>query len=357
MDSGSFFCMVKNRLNHIFEFIKHHKIISIVVIAVILIVAFFLRPKPPKDIPTEPVTRHEIIQSVAITGSVTAEKNVDLAFQIPGKLTILNVKKGDTVTQGQTIALLDQRTSLKNLKKALLDYSIQRNTYETFAKNQQAYKPSDALNESMRRILENNQYNLDIAVNSVELQDLAREQSILTTPISGIITRADAKSNGVNIGVTTVFSVVDPTSLSFRMEVDEADISKIEPGQAVEVILNSYPDKTFKLKVSDIDFVTHTTSTGGNAFDVKAAISSQVNSPLRVGMNGNATIITNKKSNVITIPLASLLDDNTVYIKEGMSYTKKKVKLGIQSDTEAEVISGLSEGNILVLDPSQIPAK
>jgi len=349
--------MVKNSLNNIKEFVKHHKIIFIILVIILMVVAFFLRPKPPKEIPTEPVTRHEIIQSVAITGSVTAEKSVDLSFQIPGKLTTLNVKKGDTVTQGQTIALLDQRTTLKNLKKTLLDYSIQRNNFETFAKNQQAYKPSDALNDSMKRILENNQYNLDIAVNSVELQDLAREQSILTTPISGIVTRSDPKSSGVNIGVTTVFSVVDPSSLSFKMEVDEADISKIKEGQEVEVILNSYPDSTFTLTLSDIDFVTHTTSTGGNAFDVKAAMISQPKTPLRVGMNGNATIITNKKSNVLTIPLASLLDDDTVYVKEGTKYVKRKVHLGIQSDTEAEVLSGLSEGNLLVLDPSQVPAK
>lgn len=353
--------MLQNRIiivvKKIGHFIKRHKIISLIALVVIVVAILFLRPKDQKPIATQAISRGSIMQTISITGAVTAEKSVDLTFKLGGKLATLSVEKGDTVNKGQTIATLDSRTTLKNLKTALLNYSIQRNTYEQTALNQQAYKPVDALNANMRRVLENNQYNLDLAVNSVELQDLAREESILTTPIDGIVTRADVKSSGVNIGVTTTFTVTDPTSLSFRMEVDEADVSKVQIGQTVEVNLNSYPDSLVKVYVSSIDFVSHTTSTGGNAFDVKAQITDNGKYPLKVGMNGNATIITKEKKNVIKIPLVSLIDDTSVYVKNKDKYEKRTIKLGLQSDIDAEVLSGLSENELLVTDPNSVPKK
>jgi RND family efflux transporter MFP subunit len=348
---------IKSVLGSIFSFAKRHKIWSVILLLVLMIGVFFLRPKPPKEPSIQRVLRGELVQSISITGTIASEKSVDLAFQTGGTLSWLGVKKGDMVTQNQTIATLDQRTTLKNLKTALLNYSIQRNTFEQTNQNQQAATPTDALNITMRRILENNQYNLDLAVNSVELQDLARQQSILTTPVSGIVTRADVKTSGVNITPATVFTVVDPQSLSFRMEVDEADISKVKLGQKVEINLDSYPNNTFTLQVDQIDFVTHTTSTGGNAFDVKAHILSNENYRYRVGMNGNATIITNKLNNVIQVPLSSLIEDNKVFVKTGKAYEKRTLKLGAQNDTDSEVVSGLSEGDLLVLNPSLVPTK
>lgn len=337
-----------------FSFLKRHKIIAAICIIAIITAAIIFRPKAKKEISVEKISRGNIIQSISITGNIAAERYADMTFQIPGTLATLSVQKGDTVNKGQIIATLDQRTALKNLKTALLNYSLQRNTFEQTYKGQPAEKPNDALNENMKRLLENNQYNLDLAVNSVELQDLARQQSILTAPINGIITRADVKTPGVNITAVTTFTIVDPESITFRMEVDEADISKVKEGQRIDANLDAYPDSTLHLKVDSIDFVTHSTSTGGNAYDVKATMPKNPNYEYRIGMGGNASIITNQKNGILKIPLSSLLDDNTVFIKVGDTYQKKRLTLGIQSDTETEVLSGISEGDLLVLDPATV---
>ena len=348
---------IKSAVNKFISFIKSHKIISLIILVIIGVTIFFLRPKPPKPVPTQRVEKNDLIQTISVTGDVDAEKDVELKFEIGGKLQTLNIKKGDRVKKNQVIATLDQATALKNLKTTLLNYSLQRNTFDQTVQSQPAHTPSDALNENMKKLLENNQYNLDLAVNSVELQDLARQKSILTTPIDGIVTRSDVKTAGITISTTTTFGVTDPNSLSFRMEVDEADISKVTEGQEVDVNLNAYPDEKLHLSINSIDFVTHTTSTGGNAYDVKAKLTTNPKMSLRVGMNGNATIVTNKKKGVITIPLASLLDEDTVYIKVGEKYEKRHIKLGIQSDTDTEVLQGLSEGDMLVIDPNTVPVK
>ena len=275
-----------------------------------------------------------------------------------GTLAWLGVKKGDVVKQYQTFATLDARTTLKSLQGTLLDYSKQRNTFEQTQDSYANRTPEMALNDSMKRVLQNNQYDLNKAVVSVELQDLARQQSILTTPISGIVVRADAKTAGITITPSTTFTVVDPSSLTFKMEIDEADISKLREGQTVDVIFDAYPDKKLNLTIESIDFVTHTTSTGGSAYDVKAKImTDNSNYQYRIGMNGNAEIILSKKQHILTVPLASLVDENKVYVKTSKGFEKKTLKLGQENDTSVEVLSGLSAGDVVATDPTLIPNK
>jgi len=348
---------INNIKNEAPAFVLKHKWIIIPLVLIVSIALFFFWPKPAKPIPTEVVKKQDFIQTISITGTIAAEKSVDLNFLAGGLLTYLNVNKGDTVTQYQTIATLDQKTVEKNLKASLITYSKQRNTFDQYTLDQQANKPQDALNDRMKRLLQNNQYDLDTAINSVELQDIVRQNSVLSTPIAGIVTRADVKTAGVNITATTTFTVVDPTSLTFKMEVDEADISKVKEGQQVDIVLGSYPDKTIHLVVDSIDFVTHTTSSGGSAYDVKAKISPSDSSQYRVGMNGNAQIITEKKTGVISVSLASLIETDKIYVKVGNKYEKKTLKLGLQNDTSAEVLDGLSQGDTIVTNPTLVTAK
>lgn len=332
-----------------------HKKTSIVVLIVLLIAGFIFWPKSTKTILTQAVIRGDVVKTVSVTGKITSDKSVDLSFQIGGTLAYLGVKKGDTVKAYQTIATLDQRTVQKNLQIALANYSQERNAFET---NKENDNPNNLdvnnLDLKLKRILQDNQFDLDKSVYSVELQDLARQESILTTPIDGVVTRTDALTAGVNITPMTVFSVTDPNSLSFSMDVDEADIGNVKVGQDINVSLDAFPNNTLKLKVLQIDFVSHLTTSGGTAFTVKGAL--PFNNDYRVGINGNADIITALKKDVLNIPLSAVMEDSTVYVKNSDgSYSKKKVALGLESDTQAEVLSGLSQQDSVAVDPSSVP--
>jgi len=350
--------LLQHKSKRIVSFVKKHKIITGIFLVVIAATIFFLRPKEPTPIETQTVSRDEIVQTLSITGSVDADNSVNLSFQIAGQLNWLGVKEGDAVNAYQAIASLDQKTALKTLQDDLLDYSLQRNSFDQTQANNQNRKPYQALNDDMKRILENNQYNLDKAIVSVEIQDLVRQKSILITPIAGIVTNMSVKHAGVNITTATNFTITNPDSLNFTMEIDEADIGKIKEGQAVDVVLDSYLNDSLNLIIDRIDFVSHKTSTGGDAFNVRAKIDQNNHSyKFRVGMNGNAQIILSKKENVITIPLSSIYNDNKVYIKTNKDFEEKKIELGEQNDTSVEVLSGLSIGDKVVLDPTQVPQK
>lgn len=348
---------IKNlkKIKNIIPYIKSHKKYTAVAVVILAVLGFILLPKKSTPVAFETVKTGNITKTVSVTGQITADNSVNLSFQTGGKLTYLAAQKDDFVTAYQTIATLDTRTVQKNLQDALLDYSKQRNTFEQTLDNNNAKSVTDAANGTVKRILQDNQFDLDKSVNSVELISYAQENSYLTTPISGILTREDVTTSGVNVTPATVFTVTDPSSLSFSMDVDEADIGQVQTGQTTDVSLDAFPDDSLHLTVDSVDFVSHATSTGGNAFSVKVKLPE--NMAYRVGMSGNADIIVASKSDVLYVSSSSVTDDNYVYVKAGKLFEKRKVSLGLQNDTQAEVLSGLSEGNEVALDPSSIPPK
>jgi len=77
------------------------------------------------------------------------------------------------------------------------------------------------------------------------------------------------------------------------------------------------------LTVNSIDFVSHLTSSGGNAFYVKANLPQ--NNSYRVGMNGNADIVTDARYNVLAIQATDVFDNNYVYVKVAKGFAKRKL--------------------------------
>lgn len=331
---------------------KNHKRKTALIAIPLIILAIIFWPRPQKPIETQTVKRQDIIESLSATGVVDAT-SVNLNFLSSSKLVYLGVKKGDHVTAGQTIAVLDQRTVQKNLENTLRSYAKQRETFDQTRKNNQNRTPEEALNDSMKQILQDNQYDLETAVASVELQDLAKQQAVLTTPIAGVVTRADVEAAGLNVSPTTTFTVADLSNITFNIDIDEADIGKVIVGQKVKVNLDAYPDETFSVSVKSIDYASHATSTGGTVFTVEVTLPETTKFDYRIGMNGDAEIITNEKKNVLAAPLSSIVDDKYVYVKNGHNFEKRNIKIGLRNDTDAEIRSGLTAGEEVAIDPTE----
>jgi len=344
-------------INFAIRFAKTHKIISFVILLIFIVVLFVLKPVKQAPIAVEKVKKENISQAISITGSVDSNSTANLSFRVSGKLVYLGAKKGNYVYAYQTIGVMDERTVQKNLEISLIDYSKQRLTFDQTLEKNQNRTPAEALNIDMKRILENNQFDLDRAIKSVELGDLVKQDSVLTTPISGIITREDVETAGVNVSSATTFTVTDLSSLTFKMDVDEADIGKVKQVQKVKVVLDPYPDETLNLTIDRIDFASHTTSTGGTAFTVYANLEGNPDNKYRIGINGNAQIITDEKKDVLTIPISAISEDNKVLVKTKTGFEERKIKTGFQNDTKAQVTSGLLENDKVVVEPTLVPKK
>jgi len=240
------------------HFLRKHKKIYLAIVILLIIVTIIFKPAKSQPIEVQKVKKGDITESLSETGTIASKTTVNLNFLGSGKLVYLGAKKGDYVQAYQTIAVLDQRTLQKNLETALRDYSLQRNDFDQTQNNNANRTPNQALNDAMKRILQDNQYDLEKAVLSVELQQLTKENSVLTSPIAGIVIGAGVQTNGVNVSSSTTFTIADPNNLVFKFDVDEADIGKIRIGEKITLVLDSYPDETLFLQITAIDFSSHT---------------------------------------------------------------------------------------------------
>lgn len=333
---------------------KYWKWIAVIVVSIVGIALwqqYSANQRSVASVSTAKVKRGTFIKSISSSGKTKADKSADLKFQTSGKLAWVGVKEGDMVKAGQVIATLDNREVQKNLEKALRTYSSERNDYEqTWRVTYDGKQPNDAFNDTIKRILQKNQWDLDKAVLDVELQSLAVEFAALASPITGIVTHIDTPVAGVNITpASAVFSVADPKSLVFDANVDETEVGSLSMNQPAEIRLDAFSESTFSGKVSYISYASETSAGGATVFPVKIAFDEPQN--LRIGLNGDISIEVAREPDVLMVPIESIREDSDgtfVYRKTKTGYAKTRITTGQRNESSIVVTSGLSSGDTVV---------
>jgi HlyD family secretion protein len=199
---------------------------------------------------------------------------------------------------------------------------------------------------------------MQAALDSAE-EDL--RNSTIVSPMDGLVLSrdvevGDAVSSILILGsqATLVMTLGDVSEVYVKGKVDEADISKVYLGQRARIVVESLKDKKFEGKVTKIspmgvekDNVT--------TFEVKVSIQNPTGE-LKANMTANAEIIQEEKQNVLQLPEAALIydKDRHTFVETpapGSKTGKRKlpVKLGISNGVKTELISGLKEGQQVVL--------
>ena len=295
------------------------------------------------------VKREAIRQTVNASGKIESQNQVELKFQTSGYLSWVGVKEGNQVNKWQAIASLDQRELQKTLEKTLRDYSKERNDFE---EDLQVTYRDKTLTDTIKRLLEKNQWDLDKTVLDAELKDIALKYSTLISPIAGVVTHIDTPIAGVNITpAAAVFTIADPLKLNFVAEIDEIDIGKLMLDQPAELVLDAFPGETFPLTVNWLDFSSSLDSSGATVYLVKFNLLNPA-AKLRLGMNGEITINVAEKTDVLTVPSSSvtqLKDSSNVQVVINNRVEDRQVNTGIESEDSIEITSGLNDGETVIV--------
>lgn len=349
---NSFFKKIKK----LFTYLKAKKLLTSFLIITTSLTTYFsyqkFRPKAPEELyELQLVTKKDIKQTVSASGSIQSETKVDLKFQTGGLLTWVGVKEGNQVEKWQAIASLDQTALRKTLEQELIDYSKERNDFDEGLL--ETYSPNHGeITDTIKRILQKNQWDLNRSVLDVELQNLALKYATLVTPIKGVITHIDTPVAGVNITPTSaIFTVADPEFLEFVAQVDEVDIGLLQATQSAQITLDSYPDDPINTYISSIDFNSSTDSSGSTIYLVRFKLQNPDLNHYRLGMNGEVIITTNHQKDVITVPYQSILEngDTTIQVVENDQIKLQKVTTGLVGEDDIEITSGLKEGQTIVV--------
>jgi len=172
---------------------------------------------------------------------------------------------------------------------------------------------------------------------------------------AGTVLASTVSTSSSNNTTTTnkVASVITSAKPLVTINLTEIDISKVSVGDRATVTLDAFSEQTFTGKVQSIDKVG-TVSSGVTAYPVVIALDLD-NKKILPNMSASATILTDRRSNVLLIPASAVTTENevsTVKILKDKQLLTKTVSLGLANDTQVEIRSGLLEGEAVITSVS-----
>jgi macrolide-specific efflux system membrane fusion protein len=327
-------------LRNIFMLSKS-RIISLLLIFVVVIGGFFVfGSRAKKSVQTARVVRGDIVSEITAPGKITSSSLVTLRFAVAGKVASVKVREGDVVKKGQVIAVLDQEKYEIALREAEWDFQAAKAEFDKLYDTARG-RSTETFDERIERTKIDAKHNKAYE----ELLKARRNlrDTVLTSPIHGTIIKLNVKEGEEIQFSDNIATVADTSSLLFRAEIDETEIAALKEGKKATLILDAFPQERIDSAIKNISLTSVTTSTGSTAYEVDFDLPKR--NYYRLGMNGEATIVSNEAKNVLTIPLEAVVDEKSVLVKQDGKFVKREVKLGLLSDTRAEVISGLKEGD------------
>ena len=278
----------------------------------------------------------EVPQEAVYTSTVQAYAKNNIAPQMAGRITQINVEIGDFVKQGQILAEID-KAQLQQAQLQLQNQEVElqrlKSLYEEGGLSQSDY---DAIQM---------QYN----VLKTQVENLI-ENTTLRSPINGVVTARNYDVGDMYAMSMPLFTVEQIVPVKLLVGISEADYSKVKKGISVEVKADAIPDKTFYGKINRIyPTVDPTTRT----FTAEVKIDNGYRT-LRPGMFVRATVNFGTNNNVVIPDVAVVKQQGSgerfVYVlNEDNTVTYTKVTLGRRMGAEYEVLEGIADGAKVVI--------
>ncbi|MFU2134699.1 efflux RND transporter periplasmic adaptor subunit [Gallibacterium anatis] len=366
------------------------RILGIAVVLIILAAIYYfnLQSQPKTTYLTETVKYSDIQQTVVATGTVRSSNRVEVGARVSGKVEKILVKLGQKVKKGELIAELDsitQENTLNSAQAQLAAYKAQlvaaQTAYRVANSNFQRIAKLYKRKASSLDDYENAQNNLDSAKANVEqIQAQIKQSEIevntaatnlnytkITSPIDGtVISIPVSVGQTVNANQTTptIIQVADLDTMLIKPEISEGDITKIKPGMKVQFTTLAEPDEIYQAEIASVDpaLTTLTDNEYSESVSDTNAIYYYANvlvpnpeHKLQIGMTTQNTIITAQKQHVLVVPTLAIQKrngQNSVQILDGDKVVEKVVQIGLHDDINTEILSGLNEGDNVILSQS-----
>jgi len=393
--------------------------IAVVVLAVIVVMNLLKDDRQITTVETQKVKRGTIIHKVNASGKIQPEKEIKISSTTSAWIEDISVEEGDRVKAGQLLISLDQKqisasveqakSSVKSARARLRQIEAQKDRVASlFDQNLVSQQEQEGVLAEYE--LAESQVDQSTAFLESRNDELAKTR--LRSPQSGIVTKVNKEEGEMALGsvfsADVLMTIADLSKMEVLVDVNENDVVSIELGDTTEIEIDAFQDTLFFGIVSEIAHVAETFGMGTQEqvtnFKVKVRII-DVPEGTRPGMSATANIITDSKSDILTIPIQALTiraEGAEKELPEGTKKGKKKrpgkadegekpeaeeekirkepielvfvvsdtpsvkvnvkplkkenhyalirpVKVGISSETHYEVVGGLSEGEEIII--------
>ena len=338
---------------------------------------------------TYTVNRGDISSRIEITGEVQPKAMVSLKSKVSGKIVKFYADENDYVTSGQIIAdiepdynqantlfntkamLQKAEINLKNARKDLADKTVLLK--KQFISQEEYDKASDALQEAEIEYAQaSSQYemirDLDVPGKVTHVYATSSGVVIERNINEGEMVQSSLTSYGEG---TVIMKIADLNQMIIKSNINEVDISKFKLSQNAEISLDALPYEKYEGRVVRI---APQAIIENNAKVFPIEISINTNGKIaKPGMTANVTILADSRENVLVIPIRAVFSNDKnqdiVYLVTGNTtstpatkandkektsatpnYVSTPIKLGTNDLLQVEVIEGLKEGDIILLN-------
>jgi len=350
-------------------------------VALIIILNLTRSSEPAVKVQAETVRRKDLKSKITASGKIQPETVVKVSANIAARITSLPVKEGERVEKGQLLVLLDKTRYVANVERAR---SSLNSAISHLRKVEGDYKRAKELYE--KRLTSESEMELlrsqyaaaksGVEQGKASLKEAEDDLSkcTITSPISGLIIQLNKEEGEMVLGAQfkedVIMIVADLKRIEAQVDVDETDVVDVKPGQKATIEVDALPDTVLHGRVKEISNTATTTGYGTQEevtnFKVKVSL---LDPPpaLRPGMSATVDIITAHHPNALSIPIQSVVmrsplkeKEDTLaapkgnkpvevvfVIQDGVAH-QQRVKTGISSETDIEILDGLKEGEKVV---------
>ncbi len=208
--------------------------------------------------------------------------------------------------------------------------------------------------------IQNNLKNVPLDIASQELNIKQKENALLDAkekladyfvraPFDGTIAKLDAKKAD-SVTASTIVATLITTQKIAEVSLNEVDVAKIKIGQKATLTFDAVEGLSIAGKVAEVDTVG-TVSQGVVTYNVKIGFDTQ-DDRVKPGMSVDASIITDVKQDVLVVPNSAVkLRGDTYYVEipDTPLPRQQQVEIGLSNDTDTEIVSGLKEGDEIII--------
>ncbi len=330
----------------------------------------FARSAEPQATPpapqTTPVTKCDVLQTVEAPGKLENTSEMPILMPADGSLSDVLVRAGQPVAAGQTLARLDDlsrakaQIALKDAQtayKKAYDYRLSLNGKQwiesvslQYVHGQQVpvIKWQKGLPDAQTIQKADN----DLALKKAQLDEAQAtvDSMDIKAPFSGMLLEVDAATGQPYHKNDTLFQLIDPKALEVRANVTQEDYPLLSAGQHATVYFDARPDVTAEGKVDRI--VPKLVAGDSPTYDIIITLR-DVPTGLAEGMTVDTNVAIASRLGVLCLPrsVVHASGDNNVTLQvwDGLKTQNRQVTIGLRGDSNVEILSGLKQGELVVV--------
>jgi len=309
------------------------------------------------------VDRGEVRKLLKETGTVESKSSITVTAKNSGDIKGLTVEEGDRVmagdllmTSGGTSAALDIKSQKAQLTGLQAQYSQARelanknkSLYEQGALSYQEYNASDTAAKQLAAQIASLQYAIESYAESTGAEGV-------TAPIDGVLTGVFVKEGESVAAGAALFEISNLNDIYVKTDFIAEDADLIREGDIVRIYNEDmgFDDRTGSVRKVFLKAENKMSELGVNQKRVTVEISFGSAEQVRLGSNMDIEIEVEKKDSVLRVPELAVFEKsekNYVYVVEGSNAVLREVETGLEGEDYMEVVSGLAEGDLVIVSP------